>query len=134
MPNKIASIRFDMLDYPTAWAVQRRGGLKHHPRCSCVAGWDPISGPSFLCDCGAVIEEWKRMIKMDADPTRDFAGFKFDEIIEEAERRYRGYCTSFGVDPERTVSSRDTVGFWYARVAFERALATRPPDSPAATV
>jgi hypothetical protein len=74
------------------------------------------------------------MIKMDADPTRDFAGFKFDEIIEEAERRYRGYCTSFGVDPERTVSSRDTVGFWYARVAFERALATRPPDSPAATV
>ena len=55
------AIKPDILDYPTAWAIQREGGLEHHPRCSCVPGWDPISGPSFLCDCGAVIEEWKRL-------------------------------------------------------------------------
>jgi len=50
-----------VLDYPTAWAIQRRGGLDHHPRCSSVPGWDPISGPGFLCDCGAVVKEWKRL-------------------------------------------------------------------------
>ncbi len=54
-------IRLDMLDYPTGWAIQRRGGLEHHPRCSCVPGWDPISGPSFLCDCGAIVKEWERL-------------------------------------------------------------------------
>ncbi len=53
------AIRDDMLDFPTAWAIQRRGGLEHHSRCSCVPGWDPISGPGFLCDCGAIVKEWK---------------------------------------------------------------------------
>ena len=50
------------LDYPTAWAIQREFGptLTHHPRCSSVPGWDPISGPGILCDCGAIFEEWKR--------------------------------------------------------------------------
>lgn len=50
-----------LLDYPTAWAIQSRGGLTHHPRCSSVPGWDPISGPGLLCDCGAVIEEYERL-------------------------------------------------------------------------
>jgi hypothetical protein len=54
-------IRLDMLDYPSAWAIQRRGGLEHHPRCSSVPGWDPISGPHFLCDCGAVVKEWESL-------------------------------------------------------------------------
>lgn len=50
------------LDYPTAWAIQKEVGpdLEHHPRCSSVPGWSPISGPGFLCDCGAVEREWAR--------------------------------------------------------------------------
>lgn len=53
----------DYPDFPTAWAIQHDHGtsLTHHPRCSSVPGWDPISGPSFLCDCGAVEQEWKRL-------------------------------------------------------------------------
>jgi hypothetical protein len=51
-----------LLDYPTAWAIQNEVGptLTHHPRCSSVPGWDPMSGPGLLCDCGAVEQEWKR--------------------------------------------------------------------------
>lgn len=50
------------LDYPTAWAIQEEVGssLEHHQRCSSVPGWDPISGPWFLCDCGAIEQEWQR--------------------------------------------------------------------------
>lgn len=53
----------EFLDYPTAWAIQKSHGneLEHHPRCSSVPGWDPLSGPGFLCDCGAVEDEWKRL-------------------------------------------------------------------------
>jgi hypothetical protein len=54
-------MRFDMLDFPTAWEIQKRGGLEHHPRCSSVPGWSPISGPGLLCDCGAVNAEWERL-------------------------------------------------------------------------
>jgi hypothetical protein len=50
------------LDYPTAWAIQREVGetLQHDPHCSSVPGWNPLSGPGLLCDCGAVRKEWKR--------------------------------------------------------------------------
>ena len=43
-------------DFPTAWAIQEDRGesLEHDKRCSSVPGWDKISGPHFLCDCGAV--------------------------------------------------------------------------------
>lgn len=53
----------DYPDYPTAWAIQKDRGevLNHHPRCSSVPGWDPISGPGLLCDCGAVVSEWERL-------------------------------------------------------------------------
>lgn len=56
------TMRFDMLDYPTAWEIQKSVGaqLHHGPRCSAVPGHDPISGPSFLCDCGAITLEWER--------------------------------------------------------------------------
>lgn len=47
-------MRFDMLDYPTAWEIQNKGGLKHHPKCSSVSH-------AFLCDCGAVESEWRRL-------------------------------------------------------------------------
>jgi hypothetical protein len=49
-------------DFPTAWEIQKTVGptLDHHPRCSSVPGWDPMSGPGLLCDCGAVRTEWER--------------------------------------------------------------------------
>lgn len=52
------------MDFPTAWALQREVGekLDHHPRCSSVPGWDPISGPHFLCDCGALRAEHERRL------------------------------------------------------------------------
>jgi hypothetical protein len=59
--SEIDVTAYDFLDFPTAWAIQRAGGLDHHPRCSSVPGWDPISGPGFLCDCGAIEAEWKRL-------------------------------------------------------------------------
>lgn len=59
----MTGIRTDMLDFPTAWAIQRRGGLTHHPRCSSVPGWHPMSGPGFLCDCGAVPDAWKLAVE-----------------------------------------------------------------------
>ena len=50
------------LDYPTAWAIQSEVGaqLEHDPKCSAVPGHHPMSGPHFLCDCGAVEREWER--------------------------------------------------------------------------
>lgn len=50
------------MDFPTAWAIQKEVGdkLDHHPRCSSVPGWSAISGPAFLCDCGAVQREYER--------------------------------------------------------------------------
>lgn len=55
-------MRTDFLDYPTAWAIQNEVGptLDHHENCSSVPGWHAMSGPAFLCDCGAVQREWKR--------------------------------------------------------------------------
>lgn len=55
------------LDYPMAWAIQREVGetLDHDPHCSSVPGWHPMSGPAFLCDCGAVEREWERRKDMD---------------------------------------------------------------------
>lgn len=57
----------DYVDFPTAWAIQHSHGdkLTHHPRCSSVPGWDPISGPALLCDCPAIPDEWKRIKGMD---------------------------------------------------------------------
>ena len=51
----------EALDYPTAWAIQREVGpqLDHDPRCSSVPSEGSMSGPGFLCDCGAVEREWQ---------------------------------------------------------------------------
>lgn len=53
----------DYPDFPTAWAMQHDRGkrLSHNPKCSSVPGWHPLSGPAFLCDCGAVEAEWHRL-------------------------------------------------------------------------
>lgn len=59
-----------MLDFPTAWAIQKAEGpaLDHHPRCSSVPGWDPLSGPGFLCDCGAIVRRWEEKRAIIAGP------------------------------------------------------------------
>ncbi len=55
------NIRTDMLDFPTAWKIQRECQLEHHEKCSSVPGWHPMSGPGLLCDCAAVEREWERL-------------------------------------------------------------------------
>lgn len=49
------------LTLPVAWAIQRKWGdeLAHDPRCSSVEGWNPISGPGLLCDCGTIECKWR---------------------------------------------------------------------------
>lgn len=55
-------VRTDFLDFPTAWKIQKETKLKHDPKCSSVPGWHPMSGSHFLCDCGAMVDEWKRLV------------------------------------------------------------------------
>lgn len=59
----IKKLRFDVLDFPAAWAIQKDRGpaLPHDKECSSVPGWHPLSGPGMLCDCGAVLTEWERL-------------------------------------------------------------------------
>lgn len=55
-------VRTDMCDIQTAWEIQSQyPDLKHDPKCSSVPGWDPMSGPGFLCDCNAVYEKWQEL-------------------------------------------------------------------------
>ena len=51
-----------LFDFPTAWALQREIGetLTHDPKCSSVPGASALSGPMWLCDCGALVAEWER--------------------------------------------------------------------------
>lgn len=58
----------DVLDFPTAWAIQEAGGIEHHPRCSSVPGWCAMSGPSLLCDCGAVERQWLALARCTEGP------------------------------------------------------------------
>lgn len=48
-------------DYPAGWAIQQTRMIEHHPRCSSVPGWHPLSGPALLCDCGAIEKEFQRI-------------------------------------------------------------------------
>jgi hypothetical protein len=54
----------DSFDFPTAWDVQRRGGLQHDKACSSVRH------KAFLCDCGAVRDEYERL-RAEAHKTGD---------------------------------------------------------------
>ena len=49
-------MRTDFLDFPTAWEIQNEVGrdLPHDELCSSVYS------VAFLCDCGAVPNEWER--------------------------------------------------------------------------
>ena len=71
MISEQIKLEFDFLDFPTAWAIQKRGGLTHHPKCSSVPGWHPFSGPGFLCDCNAVVREWERLMDEAGKPIRE---------------------------------------------------------------
>lgn len=58
----IIKLNLKVLDYPTAWAIQKDRGtrLMHDELCSSLPG-NPMRGPHFLCDCGAVRKEWERI-------------------------------------------------------------------------
>lgn len=56
-------MRTDILDFPTAWEIQKTKELKHHEKCSSVLGHHSLSGPHFLCDCGVVEKYWEENIK-----------------------------------------------------------------------
>lgn len=73
------SVEDGILDYPTAWAIQKEAELKHLPNCSSVPGWHPLSGPSLLCDCGAVEKEFDRRTHND-QPSSAADGVQFDRI------------------------------------------------------
>ena len=49
-------MRTDFLDFPTAWDIQREVGhqLPHDELCSSVYS------AAFLCDCGAIPNEWEK--------------------------------------------------------------------------
>jgi hypothetical protein len=55
-PLEIQVFDYDFLDFPTSWRIQRERVLEHDPRCSSI-----ISGPAFLCDCGALQREFRLM-------------------------------------------------------------------------
>ena len=46
----------DYIDFPTAWWIQEQGLGHTDERCSAVQ-----SNGAFLCDCGAVEADWKRL-------------------------------------------------------------------------
>ena len=59
-PNVQAIIRSDMLDFPSAWAIQDLIGCDsppHHERCSAVIS------RAYLCDCSAVPDYWNAHYK-----------------------------------------------------------------------
>lgn len=91
-PDEIAAAKASFLDFPTAWKIQREVGasLKHHPRCSSVPGWDPISGPAFLCDCGAVELEWHRRGRRVLLAALEQAEAKLAESERQRERLMEG--------------------------------------------
>lgn len=54
VPSRYRS--YPMLDFPTAWRLARCGLVHKTWRCSYVQ-----HGGGYLCDCGAVEEEYKRI-------------------------------------------------------------------------
>lgn len=66
------SVRADFLDYPTAWRIQGEGVTHTDPRCSAV------QCEAFLCDCGAVEDEWRRRVAAQFDAPGDGLGVSSD--------------------------------------------------------
>lgn len=90
------SLRFDMIDFPCAWAIQKSVGttLSHDPKCSSVEGSNGgAGGPGFLCDCGAVIREWFRRkevaMGVTDDDIRKYLSARTERTTEARLRAYR---------------------------------------------
>jgi hypothetical protein len=62
-------MRTDFLDFPTAWDIQNEVGrdLPHDDLCSSVYS------TAFLCDCGAVPNEWERRCRLLDQPSQSDA-------------------------------------------------------------
>lgn len=60
------NLNLDFLDFPTAWAIQRRGVEHTDSRCSAVQ-----AGGAMLCDCGAIEAEWRRLHSLVASDGSD---------------------------------------------------------------
>ena len=71
-------MRTDFLDFPTAWDIQREVGheLPHDELCSSVYS------VAFLCDCGAVPNEWERRRQLldDASSQSDVPNPQRDDV------------------------------------------------------
>lgn len=52
------------ITFGSAWAIQHtmNDQLVHEPKCSSVEGWCSLSGPCFLCDCGAIEKCWEEIV------------------------------------------------------------------------
>ncbi len=53
-------IRSDVLDFPSSIAILRHSHLEHAPECS--HEWSA----ALMCDCEAVLHEWKRILATEA--------------------------------------------------------------------
>lgn len=56
MKTERPPISLEMLDFPTAWNIQKTRDLEHDLRCSA----EQTDG-GLLCDCGAIESEWHRL-------------------------------------------------------------------------
>lgn len=54
-PADGAGLNLDLpyIDYPTAWAIQRAGGINHQAACSAQQ-----TGGAMLCDCNGLVYKW----------------------------------------------------------------------------
>lgn len=55
-PLEGGNLDLDFIDYPTGWAIQKRGLAHVDDRCSAVQ-----TGGAMLCDCDALPTEWARL-------------------------------------------------------------------------
>lgn len=50
------NLDLDYIDFPTGWAIQRRGLEHSDPRCSAA-----LTGGVMLCDCKSLIYAWAEL-------------------------------------------------------------------------
>ncbi|HEY0641256.1 MAG TPA: RusA family crossover junction endodeoxyribonuclease [Pseudonocardiaceae bacterium] len=119
-------IRLDMLDFPTAWEIQRRGVTHTDPRCSAVR-----TDGAMLCDCGAVTAEWNRLVALAYDLDIFVTGKPAPQGSKRARPIYRGRGENrvFTGKVAQVESSKQGVDQWRADVRAEAqtAWAGRPP-------
>ena len=61
--DKITLEVTDRLTFPDAWKIQKNCLLDHDVKCSAsIFNPSPLSGPHFLCDCGAVENKFAEIV------------------------------------------------------------------------